>query len=156
MAIREHDREDLLTEGRNMPWRGEVIIERTPVVIGFRRGGQVSLYCGIDPVFQFNSAPELRRAYFRSTRYRAERCRLIEMQRDKKGGQVRFESQPTDADRQTEILDSASCWLGHLAANVESSNWRVEGESIPCFLARLQHWLSLVPQPIRIAAAANA
>lgn len=156
MAIREHDREDLLAEGRNMPWRGEVAIESTPVVIGFRSGGQASLYCGVDPVFQFNAAIELRRAYFQSTRYRAERGRLIQMIRQSKGGQVRFESQPAQAIRQNEILDSLHRWLGHLVAIAESSKWRVEGESVPCFQARLQRWMSRVPQPIRIAAAANA
>ena len=61
MALEERDREDLLRDGRLMPLRGECLIDGVKVVLGFRSQGQLSLYCGPDPVFQFNAARELRR-----------------------------------------------------------------------------------------------
>jgi hypothetical protein len=69
MALEEQDREDLLRDGRAMPLRGECTLSGSQVVIGFRSAGQLSLYCGPDPVFQFNAEQKLRRAFFQGRRF---------------------------------------------------------------------------------------
>ena len=152
MAIHEHDREDLLGEGRNMPRRGQCVIDGVTVVVGFRAQGQASLFCGVDPVFQFNSHQELRRVYFRSRRYRAENGRLIELTRDRRGGKVEFETAPIDDDLASELIESLRFWLDRVRSAAQTGRWRVEGEPVEPFQSRLQSWLAGMDDQPRIAA----
>ena len=156
MAIQEHDREDLLGEGRNMPWRGQSAIDGVQVVIGFRDHGQASLFCGFDPVFQFNRQRELRRVFFRAIRYRAENGRLISMTRDSRGGQVGFVSQPIDPGIEVALLDSLRSWLSRVREAIDSDSWQVKGETVRQFQSRLSDWFADLPDPVVIAAAPNA
>jgi hypothetical protein len=155
VAIDEHDREDLLREGRNMPWRGETLIDGEKVIVGFRDQGQASLFCGVDPVFQFNGQRELRRVYFHGTRYRAENGRLFALTRDSRGGRVEFETRMIDPALEVKLFDALQSWLAALRHAVETGVWRVEGEAIESFQSRLRHWLAELPDPPRVAAAPN-
>ena len=155
MAIEEHDREDLLGEGRNMPWRGQCTIDGVRVLAGFRDHGQVSLFCGADPVFQFNRQRELRRVFFCGVRFRAENGRLISMTRTSRGGKVDFDSQPIDPRIETAMLDSLRFWLSKIREANDSCAWQVEGESARQFQSRLSDWLAGLPNPVVIAAVAN-
>ena len=51
MVKQEHDREDLLRDGKQMTARAEAVMDDVVVVIGFRPNSQVSFYFGQDPVF---------------------------------------------------------------------------------------------------------
>mgnify|MGYP003681535513 CR=1 FL=1 len=77
MAKQEQDREDLLRDGHQMSIRGETIINGIVVTIGFRSLGQLSMYCGADPVFQFNADHQLRRVFFEGERIAADAGRLV-------------------------------------------------------------------------------
>jgi len=156
MAIQEHDREDLLGEGRNMPWRGQCTIDGVQVVIGFRDQGQASMFCGTDPVFQFNRKHELRRVFFQATRFRAENGRLIAMARDSRGGKIEFVSQPIDSGTEAALLSSLRSWLSQIRRAKDSGSWRVEGEPASQFQSRLSDWLAGLPDPVVIAAVPNA
>jgi hypothetical protein len=74
MAREESEREDLLREATALVERIELAPSGTasqpngasvdqPIVVGFRRDGALSIFFGSDPVYQFNAAGELRRAY---------------------------------------------------------------------------------------------
>src|SRR5215216_5583786 len=75
MARDESSREDLLREATALVERIE-LVPRTAdlltaasepagrrIIAGFRRDGALSVFFGEDPVYQFNAAGELRRAY---------------------------------------------------------------------------------------------
>ena len=52
MALHEQDREDLLSEATALVQRVELRVEgfAEPVIVGFRRGGEASVFFGADPV----------------------------------------------------------------------------------------------------------
>lgn len=85
MARHESDREDILREATALVVRAELIVpgEAEPVVVGFRTGGAASVFFGGDPVYQFNAAGELRRAYVGGLLYKADHGRLVELTRDR-------------------------------------------------------------------------
>src|SRR5437867_2823926 len=85
MSRRESDREDLLRQATALVERAELSIlgYSEPIIIGVRRDGSASFYFGADPVYQFNTAGELRRAYIDGVLYKAERGRLVSLTRQR-------------------------------------------------------------------------
>src|SRR6186997_1242741 len=85
MARRESEREDLLREATALVERAELTLEGSeePIVVGFRRDGSASFFFGVDPVYQFNAACELRRAFVGGLLYKAERGRLVSLSRQR-------------------------------------------------------------------------
>ena len=153
MALEERDREDLLRDGRMMPWRGECSIDGVTVLAGFRRDQQLSLYCGPDPVFQFNSAGKLRRAYVDGRRLTARQGLLVELKRSSRGGKVELESHEIDAASEAEILLLAAAWVRRIRVRLTGSDdhWRVVGEEPRAFRDRLLRWIDAGGDPIAIA-----
>ena len=143
MAIEEHDRENLLRDGRTMLLRGECTIDAVTVVVGFRGQGQMSLYGGADPVFQFNTDRQLRRAYFQGTRFAAKNGHLVELTRLSRGGKVQFVSKPLDPAMEKMIQSSVIDWLQKLrdAVQTDTTQWRVVGDHADNFHASLNEWL---------------
>jgi hypothetical protein len=94
MAREEHDREDLLREATAMVERASLRVGffAEPVFVGFRRDGAVSFYFGGDPVYQFNAAGELRRAFCDGALYKAVRGELVEMHRERTDAETRLVS----------------------------------------------------------------
>jgi len=92
MALEEGDREDLLREATALVERAEVQLHSTAehVVFGFRRNGAWSVFFGTAPVYQFNSAGELRRAYRANLLYKVEQPALVSLQRSNIGGRLQF------------------------------------------------------------------
>ena len=83
MAREEQDREDLMREATALVERVELRVphDAETVVVGFRRIGGASFFFGADPVFQFNAAGELRRAFVAGKLLKAEHGRLVELTR---------------------------------------------------------------------------
>ncbi len=158
MALEEQDREDLLRDGRMMPLRGECVINGVTVVAGFRNRGQLSLYCGPDPVFQFNAERQLRRVYFQARRFAAENGYLAELTREKRGGKVEFDSKQVDPQTQMIILSCLSDWLCLIRDAVRSNqtDWRIVDGNLSIFKARLLDWFNQVSTVVQIASAPNA
>lgn len=93
MARQESDREDLLREATALVERIEFAPaagEGEHVVVGFRRDGAASIYFGADPAYHFNAAGELRRAYCGGQLIKAERGRLLSLDRVRQDGEVQL------------------------------------------------------------------
>jgi hypothetical protein len=157
MALEEREREDLLRDGRNMPVRGECVIDATQVVIGFRSRGQLSLFCGADPVFQFNVDRHLRRVFFQGRRFAAENGRLVELIRPSRGGKIEFDIEQLEHSMQQLILASLEHWLEkvHDAVEDDATHWRIIGDDAAALRENLRRWLQLVSSPPKIADAAG-
>src|SRR5690242_9938995 len=110
MTRSEHDREDLLREATALVERSELHIEGcdVPVVAGFRRNGSFSCYFfGGDPVYQFNTAGELRRAFVAGLLYKAEGAHLIVLHRERDASQTVLSRRTCDAAEEQALLAAA-------------------------------------------------
>ena len=70
MTRQESDREDLIREAVAMPERGEFRVPGLDelVTVGFRTTAAMSVFIGQDPVYQFDPAGRLRRAFANGVR----------------------------------------------------------------------------------------
>ncbi|MDP7017146.1 MAG: hypothetical protein QGG36_15170 [Pirellulaceae bacterium] len=89
MARIEREREDLMREATAFERRGEVQLPGGRVLfVGVRPNGAVSFYFGADPVFQFNEAGQLRRAFSGDRLQKAEHGRVVSLRRHRGGETV--------------------------------------------------------------------
>ena len=173
MAIHEHDREDLLRDGHQMPSRGQCSIDGEVVLCGFRTGNQLSLYCGQDPVFQFNDQQQLRRVFLEGRKFAAENGELLELKRSRKGGRVVLIRDAVDPETLASIMNSLRHWIELIQNALESAPqaWRIATadagtreqsghtslhEETRLFHARLSDWIATLPDHPPIALSANA
>ncbi len=157
MARQEQDREDLLSDAKQMLLRAECTIDGVVFVIGFRSQGQVSIYVGPDPVFQFNSSLELRRVFFNGKRYAAIQGRLCELTRQETSGRVRFSPQAILAKVETEIAATLESNLVQIQMALESrqAGWQLVGGDFLGFQRQLSDWLASVLGNVKIAGTPN-
>lgn len=158
MALEEHDREDLLRDGRMMLLRGEVDLDDVTMLLGFRREGQVSLYFGPERVFQFDKDGRLRRAFFDGRKFAANAGRLVQLSRQSRGGRVEMTRQDVDQVTTLMIFDAAADNIKRLNTVIcdNKLEWRVVGTSGAEFRDRVKRWLETIPLPLQISAAAGA
>lgn len=85
MARHESDREDLLAEATALVRRAAFFLPGRPkaIVAGFKRDGGLSVYIGSDPVFHFDSAGRLKRAFIDGKLYRTQGDTLAELTRER-------------------------------------------------------------------------
>jgi phytoene dehydrogenase-like protein len=160
MAVRESDREELLREATALVERVELTIPgcQESIVVGFRRDGAASFFFGPDPVYQFNAAGELRRAYVNGLLYKAERGRLVALRRDRSATEialVRTELQDSEA---TAFLASLHERLAELHAALVATSYQRIGQ-VPAgvdLFARISRWLDLQPPISKIADAPHS
>src|SRR5579872_913983 len=90
MARREAEREDLMAEATALCERVEFLVEgqMEPVVTGFRKNGQWSVYFGSDPVYHFTSDGALRRAFLGDDLYRSQGQTLARLRRTRTDEEV--------------------------------------------------------------------
>ena len=107
MAREIHQREDLLRDARALVPRVMITlqIDGRPVQLfaGFR-GDALSLYFDEDPVFHFNAQGMLRRAFIEGRLLKAERARLVALDRRRAEGQVQLTRDEFDNGRQQALL----------------------------------------------------
>lgn len=159
MARSESDREDLLREATALVERAElqVVGEADPVVVGFRRNGAASCFFGADPVYQFNTAGELRRAYIAGRLLKAESGRLVALSRERSATEVALiRTELTSAD-QVELLHAAQLSLRDLTAALSTGHFQLLGQVPPTgdILSRIQQWLASLPADLTVAAVPN-
>lgn len=159
MARQEVDREDLLREATALVERIELDVDSwpEPVVVGFRRGGEGSVYFGADPVYQFNLLGELRRGYLGGRLIKAERRCLVVMDRQRSETEVTLIRTPLDAAASQELLANARRHLSELLTRLEVGCFREIGR-VPLdadVLARVVGWLRTLPDPLLAADAPN-
>jgi hypothetical protein len=160
MARKEHAREDFLADATAMVARIELRPTRAaePVLAGFRPDGSLSLLFGEDPVYQFNSLGQLRRAFVGDRMYKADRQRLLAIERKTRGGRVQLASEQLPAAVAAEFTASLSDRLSELAAAIATGAVEVVA-SVPAeadVLARLSAWLAAHGGNIEIAASPHA
>ena len=156
MALEEHDREDLLGDGRMMPVRGETEIDGLTVLCGFRSEGQVSIYFGSERVFQFDRRNQLRRVYLDGQRFAAQQGTLVELVRARRGGRLELRRDQVDGERIHEIIDCLQGCLAKIATSMCVTPWQTVGLTPPEFAERIDKWLGELPDPIQIAHSPHA
>jgi len=154
MARDQSDRENLLAEATALVERAEIAIEdgRT-IVVGFRRDSSFSVFFDSEPVFQFNAAGELRRAYYEGRLIKAELGKLIALDRQRADGQVQLVRDEFDDARSQQFIQAMSQHLEELTSVLESDRFRLVGQVSPNadVMQRARDWLSSRPEPPTIA-----
>jgi hypothetical protein len=149
MARDETDREDLLREATALVERIELVLTvaepgAEAIVAGFRRDGALSVFFGADPVYQFNAAGELRRAYCDGLLYKAERGRLISLERVRTPNEVQLLRRDLSDEQQQKCLTQIGERLRTLSAELDRGTLRVIGQvpAIADVLGRVRKWLT--------------
>lgn len=162
MARNEQDREDLLREATALVERIEIqprVMVATPdaapdsIVIGFRRDGCASFFFGVSPVWQFNRAGELRRGYYEGRLLKAERGRLIAMQRERHPDEVFLVREELSREQERLILEQAEMMLRELQALLAAARFTLVGQ-VPAegnVCQQVQAWLEERPRPLKVA-----
>lgn len=148
MARQHADREDLLREATALVERIELapIVAQAgvPVTAGFRAHGAASIFFGADPVYQFNAAGELRRAYHDGLLYKAQHGRLISLRRVRQKGELQLLRHELSDAEQQEFLAHLNQTLRQFAAALSQERYTVVGQ-VPAtadVLGRLRGWLA--------------
>ena len=159
MASRESEREDLLREATALVERVELTIEGDdePIVVGFRRDGSASFFFGVDPVYQFNTAGELRRAFVEGLLYKAERGRLVALRRERSATEVALVRSELSADDSAAVIFAMRQRLTLLLSTLTAGTYSVNGQvpadaDVP---KRICRWLNKSPTNVPIASAPN-
>jgi len=159
VARHEQDREDLLREATALVERVELEVEgfSAPVVIGFRRSGEGSVYFGADPVYQFNRAGELRRGYRAGRLLKAEQGRLVFLDRRRSPNEVVLAREVVTGATATELLAEAQERLDRLLDQLSGGRFRVVGQVSPAgdVVAHARDWLRTLPRPLPVATVPN-
>jgi hypothetical protein len=153
MARDESSREDLLREATALVERVELRITGSDtvscdsvdhIVVGFRANGSASFFFGEDPVYQFNSAGELRRAYVDGLLFKAARGRLVSIERKRQPNEVQLLSRHLTDTEQVEFADKMRGRLRELADSLRKGQFAVIGQ-VPAaadVLSRVRNWLA--------------
>ena len=147
MAQQESDREDLLREATALVERVELAPEggtnSEPVVAGFRAGGALSIFFGADPVYQFNTAHQLRRAYCDGQLLKAVRGRLVALRRVRQQHEVQLMRRELTDVEQVVVIGQMQERLRKLASQLSAGQLRIVGQ-VPesaDVRTRLSDWL---------------
>ncbi len=155
----EVDREDLLAEATALVDRVDLAVASfaEPVVIGFRAQGAASIYFGPDPAYHFNSKGELRRAYCDGLLYKAERGRLVSLDRRRSDTAVELVRRELSEDEQAAFLLRMAESLRQLRDRVEAGEFQVRGQVSggADVLDRVRGWLAAAPLPPNVAMRPN-
>lgn len=155
MARQESDREALLAEATALVERVELTVPEftEPIVAGFRRDGSLSVYFGGDPVYQFNSQHELRRAFVAGLLYKAVAGRLASLSRVRTAAETQLVRHDLSDVESTRFLKAAALHLDHLAASLERGVHQVVGQ-VPAqadVVGRVRNALQTVRTQIHVA-----
>jgi hypothetical protein len=153
MAREESEREDLLREATALVERIELQItsstggedaESVPIVIGFRSNGAISIFFGGDPVYQFNAAGALRRAYCDGALFKATHGKLISLERVRRPDEVQLLSRELTNGEEAAFMFRMQDRLRALAISLERGSFRINGQ-VPTgadVLHRVKQWLA--------------
>jgi hypothetical protein len=153
-------REDLMAEAVALVERVELTIDSGggPIVIGFRKDGCASFYFDQDPVYQFNTAGELRRAYLQGKRYKADKGALVALDKRRAAEEVQLVRQELSPAETAEILAEGKRRLEALQAALEARRFKIAGQ-VPQgadITGRALAWLTALPRPLVLARVPNA
>lgn len=147
MARAEQEREDLLRDARALVPRIQLAVDvggrLLDVFAGFR-GEALSLFFDQDPVYHFNAAGQLRRAFLGGRLIKAERHQLVALDRVRTAAEVVLARDELDEAAEQELLQQAADNLSDLAGALRAGKVEVTGQfpEQSDALARLVAWLS--------------
>ena len=160
MARDESSREDLLREATALVERIELVLRSSDplhIVAGFRRDGALSIFFDDDPVYQFNAAGELRRAFCSGKLVKAMNGRLVALDRLRTPREVQLVRHELSREEETTLLGDMKDRLQQLSELVNAKELEVVGQ-VPAeadVLDRLKKCLAILGNP-KIAAKPNA
>lgn len=147
MARQSQHREDLLCDATallpRILLRAKIQGQLCEVFGGFRQPESLAIYFDDDPVFQFNSLGELRRAFVGGQIIKADKGQLVAWQRSETLDQTAMLSRRLNADATNEIVNAMLARLADLTAAVAQNAFSVAGQVPPDgeALEKLQTWL---------------
>ena len=158
MSRQESDREDLLREATALVERIELRLpgQLESIVAGFRRDGAASYFFGASPVYQFNAAGELRRAFAGGLLYKVDGGQLVEMRRERTATAVELISRRLNELETAVFLRQAEAALAQLTSALVAGRVTVVGQvssdsSSPDVAAKIAAWLAARPGRISLA-----
>jgi hypothetical protein len=155
MARDESSREDLLSEAKQLVERIKIVPLQSAVgnwahssggnsiVAGFRTDGAASIFFGEDPVYHFNAADELRRAYSQGLLIKADAGRLVSLDRQRSETEVRLVRHELSDAEQTLFLDAMIEHLQQLSMILAAGEFEIAGQ-VPADVdvrSRVARWL---------------
>ena len=147
MARLTQDREDLLRDAKAYRNRIELVMQDAAASItvfaGFREEGGLSLYFGQDPVYQFNSQKELRRAFVDDRIHKAEQGQLVRLDPGRTEEKVEMERHVLSPSELEAFSANCSKQLATLLKAIQNESVEVSGQ-VPDnaeVLQALQAWL---------------
>ena len=159
MARQAQDREDLLRDAKalvpRLMLKLKILDEPCELFAGFRDNA-LSLYFDADPVYQFNSSRELRRAFVDNAIIKAVAGELHAWQPERTEQEVAMNSRVMNPIKTQECVTNLLRRLTALRETLLQGAFEIVGQ-VPAEgegLARLQSWLDSV-RTIEIAQAAN-
>ena len=156
----EDQREDLIRTATALVQRVEFAIDRFSdlLVIGFRSDGAASIFVGEDPVYQFNAARELRRAFRAGKLIKAASGKLVELTRGEAGHRVDMISRELTAQQHQQFLSELRKTLDQLQEALRQQEYRVTRQ-VPAdqdVVRQTALWIDQLPSVIPVAQVANA
>ncbi len=155
MARQEAHREDLLAEATALVERIEVQLpgQPEPMVVGFRRGGEASIYFGQDMAYHFNGSGQLRRGFRDGELLKADRGRLVGLTRRRTDTETQLVRREFDAAATAQFLGELNDRLALLRTALQVGAAEVLRQVPPDgnLRGRVAEWLASLPQPIAIA-----
>ena len=156
----EGQREDLIRTATALVQRVELAIDRFPdlLVVGFRSDGAASLFVGEDPVYQFNAAGELRRAFRAGKLVKAALGKLVELTRGSADNRVDMISRELTDQQHQQFLSELRQTLDQLQEALRQQEYRVTGQ-VPAdqdVVGKVAQWIDQLPSLIPVAQVANA
>ena len=159
MARITKDREDLLLEATalvpRVMFRMTSLCQSCEVFAGFR-GQSLSLYFSASPVYHFNGAGELRRAFLDDQLIKAEAGRLVGSVRQRSATEVALVSTALAGEAVERLSTELTTRLAELSDNLSQGKYELVGQVPPDAHAaeQLQAWLADWPG-LKIASVAN-
>jgi len=155
MAREESRREDLFREATALIERIELAPRENEslsaaghagehVVAGFRRDGALSIFFGEDPVYQFNAAGELRRAYVGGRMLKAVGGHFASLERVRTEHETQLVRHDLTPDEQALFETTMQDDLKHFARVINADGFSVVGQ-LPTdsdVLGRVKNWLA--------------
>ena len=132
MASQPQDRENLLRDATAFTTRLQLQVpsqgRTTEVFAGFRQGGAASFYFDQDPVYHFNTAGQLRRAFVDGYLVKAEAGRLVRLHRQRTESEsAMIRDEMTSAEQQA-FCQTVLLALQQLQQTLATGSYTLEGQ----------------------------
>ncbi len=160
MSREPQDREDLLRDATAYHARVQLMVrccqQDTIVFAGFRANQAASFYFDQDPVYHFNHAGQLRRAFVEDRLFKAEAGRLVRWHRHRDEYQVKMVRDELSPDQQRCFLSVVTKQLVALNNCLVRGQYEIEGQVSPIDMSPALDLLTTFVSQVREIEVANS